>query len=94
MDVIDQFSNKYYYLNKDNTKDKYLIKRINQFNKIYQTDISKRDNIFMKNYKNLLPNKKLFEYEIAIERLNSKNFTKKLIEELKNNNIDCLIFLT
>ena len=69
----------------------FIKKRINHFKNIYETNVFERDKIFMKNYKNLLPNLKLIDYDNAIERLNSKKFIKLFIEELKINKIDCLI---
>jgi hypothetical protein len=65
--------------------------RCELFDKIYNLEKSKRDEIFMQNYESLLPNPKFLSYDDAIGRLYRNDQVKKLIENLKIHQLDILI---
>ncbi|QTF49691.1 putative F-box/LRR-repeat protein [Acanthamoeba polyphaga mimivirus] len=74
----------------------YISKRINSkrkilFDKIYYHPINKRDDIFMKNYEDLLPNDQLNSRQESLNRLFEDKDRKNFTENLKNKSLDILI---
>lgn len=65
--------------------------RIELFDKVYKTDIIKRDKFFMKNYEKILPNPNLLDYKKAKERLYHNKNIAFFIKNLKLCKIDTLI---
>ncbi|BCS83539.1 putative F-box/LRR-repeat protein [Cotonvirus japonicus] len=72
------------------------IKKVNNircqlFDKIYNIPYQIRDNIFMKNYEDLLPNDLLFTKIEAVDRLSSDKYVKLFIKNLHEHKLDILI---
>lgn len=61
------------------------------FDKVYKSEVSKRDKVFMKNYEKLLPNSKLLNHKKAKKRLYRNNNIAIFIKKIKLYQIDALI---
>ena len=66
--------------------------RCNLFDQIYsQTSISERDQIFLKDYRNLMPHNDLNDYSEAINRLYQNSQMQKFIKKISQTDLDALI---